>query len=584
MRQSRSKAWAAFLALGISFLCMAVLYFRFHLIYAIADDVIMRDIASGAFTGTPDGHLIFIKFVLGWLMSRCYDVLPSVDWYGFILIGTMFLGMAACLYRGFCLDKSLRWKVVYGALALLLFGHTMLFHVAQFEWTLCAAFAGGAALFFYVTLQSSGENLVVYGLLLLTFCIRSDIFWMLMPGFGIFYLWKHVCFGETGEEIRGKNRFPLRLRGWGLPAAVFLSVGAVALVEQMAYGGEEWETFFRFQTARSEVYDYYEVPAYEKNPELFMQQDITGQELRCLRHYALYLVEDMDAEKMELLAREAKRQSGQEMGTKRQIWQGVKLSAEQFFSPHYAPVNLYGLLLAVYLLLYTWKRDRWGLVWVLFLLFFQGLLWFALGFMGRLPERVAQSMHWADLAIMAGALCQLRAFPGKKQERLILWMGGISFFLLMILSWKDTLSSNRQKLLADGNYQLFKEYCKEQEDSLFFVETFRAEPVGGAQVTARGDFSLNRCLTLGDWYTTSPLDEERFRALGISGVKDALLSRDKVYYVARDVEGDGFFGDYIRENYEDFHVSLEEVVTIEERPYYLYAVKPFEEDSEGSRR
>ncbi|MCI8417956.1 MAG: hypothetical protein HFI33_10775 [Lachnospiraceae bacterium] len=571
MKQSRRQLVAAVTALGLSFLCMVVVYFRFTWIYAIADDVIMRDIASGAFTGTPDGHLIFIKFVLGWFISRCYLLLPFVDWYGFILVGVMFLGMAACLYRGFGTEKSMIWKAVYGALVLLLHGHVMLFHVAQFEWTLCAAFAGAQALFFYVTLRSRGENVAVYGLLLMTFCIRSDIFWMLMPGFGIFYIWKHVSLEKQGESRQGR-RFSLHICCWGLPAAVFLSVGIVLFVEQLAYGGEEWKSFQRFQTARSEVYDYYGVPVYEKNPEFFMSQGITSQEVRSLRHYALYLVEDMDAEKMELLAGEAKRQNSQDMGVKGRLRQGILLAAEQFFTLDYAPMSLYGIFLALYLLLYGWKKDRQGLCYVLLLLCFQGFLWLALGVTGRLPERVAQSLHVADLVMMVGALCQMKAFPGKRLEKPLLVGGGVCFLILTSLCWKNTLHANWKKMENDGNYQLFKEYCKKQTDTLFFIETFRAEPVGGAQVTAQGDFSLNRCLTLGDWYSTSPLDQERFAALGISQVKEALLTGEQVYYVVRDVEGAGFFGDYIRETEDNLQVSLQDVVTLEGRSYYLYQV------------
>ena len=70
-------------------------------LYAIADDVIMRDIASGAFTGTPDGHLIFIRYVLGFCISRLYMLNRTVDWYGYFMAGALFLGLAAVLPRSF---------------------------------------------------------------------------------------------------------------------------------------------------------------------------------------------------------------------------------------------------------------------------------------------------------------------------------------------------------------------------------------------------------------------------------------------------------------------------------------------------
>ena len=293
-----------------------------------------------------------------------------------------------------------------------------------------------------------------------------------------------------------------------------------------------------------------------------------------MRHYALYLMEDLDGEKMQALAAEAMRQSGENQGTIGRVKQGIRLATEQFFSLDYAPVNLYGIGLALYILLYTWKRNRKGLVFLLLLLFVQGCLWLALGVVGRLPERVAKAMHVADLAVMAGALWQMKAFPKRRKVGICLAFVTFGLFLaLSVLCWRDTLASNREKLLADGNYQLFKEYCRKQEDALFFIETYQAEPIGGARVVSHGDFSLNRCLTLGDWYTTSPLDEKRFEALGIFAVEETLLSGESVYYVVRDVEKPGFFADYIGRKYKDRKISLSDVVSIEGRAYYLYQVK-----------
>ena len=578
MKQTKYQVGAAAAAaLLLSTFCMGYIYLRFGMIYAIADDIIMRDIASGAFSGKPDGHLIFVKFVLGWLISGCYLLAPRVDWYGFCMTGTMFLGMAACLYRGFSFKKSLGWKAAYGFFAVLLFIQTALFHAAQFEWTLCAAFAGGCALFFYVTMQSPWENVVVYLLLLMTFCIRSDIFWMLMPGFGLFYLWKHVSVqrgnGISHGFLKGRKA-SLQVKQWVLPVAVFLSVGVVLLVEHIAYREEGWREFMEFQDARSLVYDYYGVPDYEADPEFFEELGISQQEVRNLRHYALYLVEDLDGERMQELAGESMRQSGQIRGIKDRLKQGIRLALKQFFSLDYAPTNLYGMVLALYLLIYTWKNERKGWGMLLLLLLAQGSLWLALGIVGRLPERVAQAMHVADLAVMSGALWQIGAFwKGKKARTRLAAVTGVLFVVLSVFCWRDTLKSNREKLQADGNYQLFKEYCRKQENSLFFIETYQAEPIGGARVTTAGDFSLNRCLTLGDWYSMSPLDQKRFEALGISGVEEMLLSGEDVYYVVRDVEKPGFFGDYIENKYESAQVFLSDVVEIEERVYYLYQVR-----------
>ena len=80
MREKRYQIWPGmFASLVLSAVCGILVYRVTGFTYAIADDVIMRDIASGAFTGTPDGHLIFIQYALGFAVSRLYLLNQNVD-------------------------------------------------------------------------------------------------------------------------------------------------------------------------------------------------------------------------------------------------------------------------------------------------------------------------------------------------------------------------------------------------------------------------------------------------------------------------------------------------------------------------
>ena len=115
-----------------------------------------------------------------------------------------------------------------------------------------------------------------------------------------------------------------------MPILVFAGIGLLFLTEKLAYRGADWAEFQRFQNARSEVYDYAGVPTYEANPEVFEERNISSEEVRALRHYALYLVDGMDAGLMESLSAEAQRQAGAEPGMMAKVKAAVKLAAEQF--------------------------------------------------------------------------------------------------------------------------------------------------------------------------------------------------------------------------------------------------------------
>ena len=54
--------------ISVIFLFVAI-YLLMGINYAVCDDTAMRNIASGAQTGTPDGHLVYIMYPLGWFMA-----------------------------------------------------------------------------------------------------------------------------------------------------------------------------------------------------------------------------------------------------------------------------------------------------------------------------------------------------------------------------------------------------------------------------------------------------------------------------------------------------------------------------------
>lgn len=576
MRKSRKgTVFGLAASFAIAFLCAFMVYHRTGFIYAIADDVIMRDIASGAFSGTPDGHLIFVRYALGFFLSRLYLFNGNIDWYGFFMAGSLFLGLAVILYRGLSMRRGFLWKMVYGGLVLGLFGIGLLPHAAQFEWTISAAVLGSAALYLYVTLREKEngqrqDSVLIWLLLFLTFCIRYDVFFMVMPGFGIAFLCKFVGGKKGSIQIRWKEIF--------LPLFVFAGVGLAALVERRAYSGPEWEEFERFQNARSEIYDYSGVPSYEANPAFFEELGLDEHEVRNLRHYALYLVEDLDADMMEALSKEAKRQAASELGTFGKMKAGLRLSLKELTDSEYFPVSLPALFFFAAILVFSLRNKKRVMIPPFLFLGSEGILWLILGYAGRLPERVAFSLHLVMMSGMAAYFFWLWCEKEEKRDqrkqkgwKQVVWPVCMLLCILgAMLQLRKTDLRNREKLAMDDNYQQFKAACKVEPEKLYFIETYMAEPVGGALVTTHGSFELNRCLTLGDWYTTSPLDKERMKALGVEHVERTILEDPNACLVVRDIEDSGFLGTYFAHKYPGTELVCKEVKNVGDRNYYLY--------------
>ena len=67
------------LAAGQILLLVMILLFA-NIKYEVSDDFIMEMVASGAYTGQPDSHIMFSNILLGWLLTLFYRVAPSVSW------------------------------------------------------------------------------------------------------------------------------------------------------------------------------------------------------------------------------------------------------------------------------------------------------------------------------------------------------------------------------------------------------------------------------------------------------------------------------------------------------------------------
>lgn len=318
------------------------------------------------------------------------------------------------------------------------------------------------------------DGVWIWLLLILTYGIRSDVFFMVLPGFGLAFLWK------TFRKNENVKKWEFNRRELALPILVFAGIGLLFLTEKLAYRGADWAEFQRFQNARSEVYDYAGVPTYEGNPEFFEERNISGEEVRALRHYALYLVDGMDAGLMESLSAEAQRQAGAEPGMMAKAKAAVKLAAEQFLSPEYFTASLSAVIFLALAALLLWKREKRLFLPVLLYLCAHGLLWLALGYVGRLPERVAFSLH----LVMLGACGGLFTCLCEKEEDRCAWLRpAVGLLCLLTLGavlfqWQGAKAGNQEKLAMDGSFQTFKNACKEDTDHLYFIETYMAEPGG----------------------------------------------------------------------------------------------------------
>ena len=68
--------------------------------FDLNDDVLMKDILAGVYTGTPAGHNIQMLYPISLLISLFYRVSAKLDWYGIFLCVCQYSCLYIVLNRG----------------------------------------------------------------------------------------------------------------------------------------------------------------------------------------------------------------------------------------------------------------------------------------------------------------------------------------------------------------------------------------------------------------------------------------------------------------------------------------------------
>lgn len=528
------------ISLGVAAVCYAVVYKCFPMVYAINDDVMMRDIAAGAMTGEPDGHLIFVKYVLGILLSRMYRFFPGFDWYGLLLTGLIVFCLAILIYRGWSDIRDTKNKILYLVFVLATFICIGLQHMVMFQWTVTAGITGATGVFLFYT--SSGDNrvknvleeIISAFLLVLTFCIRSGVLYMIVPAAGICYLFKYV-------RVERKEKWKVSVQHAWYWVLMLGGCAAVMLIEASAYQSEEWKEYQAFNACRSQVYDFYGVPEFEENRDFYESIDLKEQDVQALENYSLFLVDGIYEYKMEMIAEYAKQTAEAEKGIGRRLIDGLQEIYLDFQSGVYAPLIWFTAIVAALALLVCWAKRSSQFYLILACMGMQFLLWCYLGLQGRIVERVSFAMHFYMLFLVAGILYRelvedpawiLEGRGSERGNRAFLIFGCMVLIFVSVLECAQVRGDVIQKEEQNQENLELQQYLEGHKENVYLMHTYSVSHYTDV-FKLRRDFKMSNMVSLGDWPSFSPVEERKRELLGIVNPKEALYGRENVYVVSR---------------------------------------------------
>ncbi len=260
----RRKVLFLSMSIGQLLLCVCVLLFC-NIKYEVSDDFIMEMVASGAYTGEPDAHIMFSNVILGEILTLFYRINTNISWYFFMQIFLCFCSYIAISY---VLSHRLSMgAAIFSVCALTAFTAQDLYILPQFTKTAVAASIGGLLLLIYGVFYKRKYYVCIFGAVLALFgaLVRQKAFYIAVLFAGVIVIYESIrvlC-------VEKWNFKQITLGAW-VPGAILLALVLLCgEINNLSYTKNSDYSYYReFSIVRSQILDYY-FPGYTECPEKF---------------------------------------------------------------------------------------------------------------------------------------------------------------------------------------------------------------------------------------------------------------------------------------------------------------------------
>ena len=443
--------------------------------FDLNDDVLIRDILSGVYTGEPEALTAQLLWPLSALLAGLYRVLPGVPVFGAFLwlcqAGSIFLILKRSLdaVSGSAAPGKIRAagtssvsgslkKLCLSLLETLLIAACLLYHLMFVQYTVTAGLLATAAIFTFLTVRErESERAVTFWLrclpaallFWLAFCLRSEMGLLLLPLAGVGGIWKWAARAMRGPVFTGRNAASFL----GLFGLILAGVLACFGADRLACSDPEWQEFEALFDARTQVYDFYDASlrSFEENREFYEGLGLSETQCELLVNYNYGADDAIDAQVMEQIAAYGRKTRGAFMHS---LSEGVWLYVQRLKNnrsivpddqlPWLALEGGFAALLLAAAFV-RWRAARkqkrqerdggnereWkdrkafpkesGILWKLLLLgAVRSGLWMYLILRERVPERISHPLYFCELVMLAwlflDTVCGMRQISGQQSS------------------------------------------------------------------------------------------------------------------------------------------------------------------------
>ena len=464
-------------------------------VYALNDDIQIRDILSGAYGGSPDLHTVYMGAVLSGILAFLYTVLPFVPWYGLFLCAAP---AAVFLIVSLKIMKSEKALFIKALVLCMLSGLCLWLMYPLYimpHYTLVAAVFAAGALWLMMDRDMTG------GVILLLICqqVRQQVFLMLVPFAAAVIL---LTFIEDKEKRSGLKK-PLLIFAAGF-AALFI-------INAIAYAGSTWRDYLKLNDARTQLYDYTGVWESSAAREHYAQAGVSREDYPFYREYDLLPVKGADTATLKAMA-DYREEGRQPAGMER--FKDVIRSLGRFYLTSNGKEMVYamGLVLMYALALSnSFLRGKgWGVLFsigcfIMHLVLHGYLLW-----RGRVPERVTVSLIMAQCFMLGGMVLRYT----EEWRQVYYAIEGAILTIVLSQAYNATAGLNdayAEQITVNNEDDVLYSYMAQNPDELFVMETY-ATVYHTAYVTDTD--RVGNTMIMGGWQYLSPLQDKKLKSFG----------------------------------------------------------------------
>lgn len=546
--------------------------------YDLNDDVLIKDILSGVYSGSPSGYTMQLLYPLGFVLSVLYRGL-SVPVFGVFLILCQLGAVWTVGYQSAACCKTRAGKAIVLAAEGLLWTAAFGMHFVYMQYTVTAGMLAGAALFWILTAKR--RRWIALLLYWLAFCLRTEMALLILPLACIAGLCALVREARNEKRDAAEQKDPLvkknaaeqknapakrksgaAVRYVSLFGALLAGMGILYAADAAAYSGTEWKQFRQFFDDRTALYDYRLdfAEQYEENKDAYEKLGISKARQQLLANYNFGADDGIDAGLMHQLAQAASGQeeiAGQEIsaGQKASGGQGLSVAVwrllhENWFGKGDAPLNLIWIGMGLAVCVLSCKKGRLWKLWQPLLAGACGaFLWLYLLLQGRMVERVTHPLYLAQILLFAGLWLAERREEAMRESAADKVCAAAKGFLtpehasalfagacvaVGLVFLPGTISeigaeAGRRETVNAAN-EAVMDYCMAHPKTLFLEDVYSTVAYSEKIMTDRNK-PFNYDL-LGGWLVKSPLTARKLSAFGFSSMGEAVRAGDGVNLLA----------------------------------------------------